>query len=212
MTQDPVQHTIERTRRYWYIDGLSEIGAGSVICLVALFYALIGLLPPASPYTAILGIGQVVVIIGGYWAAGRMVKTLKHRLTYPRTGYVSYPRRGGRRGILLGLITLGIGLGVGFIFSWMGGRLPENLLPAITGGIIALALVFQGYRSGVMRFYLVASITFLLGAATSSLALPDPWSNVLFFGGFGLAWMISGAVTLFFYLRDTRPVSEEDET
>jgi len=209
MTHDPVQQTIERTRRYWYIDGLSEIGAGSVICLVALFYALIGLLPVSNPYRAMLGIGQVVVVLVGYWIAGRLVKTLKTRLTYPRTGYVSYPSRRGRRAVFMGLASMGTGLGAALVLTWVGGRLPENLLPAISGAVIALTLAYLGTRTGVQRFYLVAAFTFLLGAATSSLALPDPWSNVLFFGGFGLAWIISGAVTLVHYLRATRPVSEE---
>jgi hypothetical protein len=211
MDNDPIQHTIQRTRRYWYIDGLSEIGAGSVICLVALFYALLGLLPPSSPYAAVLGIGQIVVVLVGYWAAGKIVRMAKIRLTYPRTGYVSYPPRRGRRRLLLALTTFGVALGFAFIFTWLIGRLPENLLPAITGGIISLTLVYLGYRTGVPRFYLVAAFTFVLGAATSSLGLPDPWSNVLFFGGFGLAWTISGVVTLIGYLHATRPLSEGGE-
>jgi hypothetical protein len=203
-----VQQAIERTRRYWYVDGLSEIGAGCVICLMASFYALLGLLPPESRFAPFLEMGQIMVVLTGYWAAGRAVKTMKTRLTYPRTGYVSFPTRRGKRAAWLALASLGIGLGIAFMVIWLGGKLPDNLVPAVTGALIALALVFLGYRSGVPRFYLVAGFTLLLGWVTSSLALVEPWSNVMFFGGFGLAWIVSGAVTLYLYLRSTRPVDE----
>ena len=44
MMSDPVQEVKRQTQRYWYIDGLTELGAGALILLLGLLYLLIALL------------------------------------------------------------------------------------------------------------------------------------------------------------------------
>ena len=104
---DPIKEIQRQTQRYWYVDGLNEIGAGILIFLLGLLYLLEWLLSASSLQGLVTSIGQPVLFIVGLLVINWAVRRLKARLTYPRTGYVAYRReRGGRRvrAILLSMI------------------------------------------------------------------------------------------------------------
>jgi hypothetical protein len=200
---DDLHEWTQRPQRYWYVDGLSEIGAGAVIFFFGLFNALVGLLPEGRIQGVLLGIGQPVLVIGLAVLARWVVARLKERITYPRTGYIAYRRVEPHKrigGILLAvLISAGIGLVVFVSRNWLNLR----WLPAITGGFAALLTLIIAMRIHLLRFYILAGYTHAVGALTGLLQLTEPHDTALFFGSLGIGWLISGAVTLTGYLHRT---------
>jgi len=64
-------------------------------------------------------------------------------------------------------------------------------------------------RFGLVRFYILATYTALLGVFSVVLPISEDQQNVFIFSLFGLGWIISGAVTLARYLASTQPPAED---
>lgn len=207
--KDDIQATIQRTQRYWYVDGLSEIGTGSVILLMGLFYFALSLAQPGTVTALVVGVGQPVIILGGFWLASKAVTNLKERITYPRTGYVSYPRRSGKRrwGVMATSAVIAIGLTLGVTQLAASGN--RALIPVVTAALIALALALLGYRFSLQRFYVLGILVMLIGLLIAWLGLTEPLSTALFFSLFGLCMIAAGTITLIRYLHATQPLVEE---
>ena len=105
---DEVEKIQRRTYRYWYEDGLADLGAGWVFALLGILF-LLQALAPAGPLAGISAILLPLVVIGGGLLARWAIAGLKARITYPRTGYVSYRQPTGRRRWLTGLVGDGYG-------------------------------------------------------------------------------------------------------
>lgn len=193
----------KKTERYWFEDGFWEIGFGLVNILLAGFYLLAERLKPGAGWLLLI---QMIVIVGAFLGMGRLVKFLKERITYPRTGYVTYrkPATSARikRVILTGLLAAAMGAIVGAAASV---KLLQNTTALVAAIMLAGALVYLGYRFGLARLYLLASLTVLLGFVFSLLALPDLLVTSGFFAGFGLLLIVSGGVTLWVYLAHSTP-------
>ncbi len=203
-----IDQTIQRTQRYWYTDGLAEIAAGLVVLILGLLYLPLMLLPQGAAALAV-GLGQPVLILLGWWLSGRAVRRLKERITYPRTGYVAYPRKKRRGWGKAAVTALCVAVFVVLVQTLIGER--EQLLPVITGAFFALAFALMGYRLGLARFYLLAAFVLGLGVLTQQLGLRDMQQTAFFFSGIGLSWIASGAITLAHYLRNTQPPEAEQE-
>lgn len=207
---DPVIETQKRVQRYWYVDGISELGAGLFILLLAGSYALTGWLDQRYGSTTGQGLFLPVVVLIGYFGVRWFVRTAKQRITYPRTGYVSYPRKQTRRWLKpIWFIALSGGLSGAVIV--LGKQFGMAWLPLFAGLMIALAMIWIGARIGLVRFYGLAGVVFLCGAFTAWLRLPEPFSTAAFFGLIGGVWALSGVVVLVDYLRKTKPTGEEGE-
>jgi len=213
MPQDQLHQIARRTERYWFEDGIWEIGFGLIFALLALFYWITSLSDWTGPRSFILLILQMGVFIGALFIMGRVVKTLKERITYPRTGYVAYrrpePRTRLRKALVAGLVAALIGAFVSVISSL---QVMENRLPLITGAILAVALAIIGYRFNLLRMYLLALLCIVLGYGLSLANLAEPLITPVFFGSYGLLIFLSGLLTLLIYITRTRPAGEEEYT
>lgn len=209
--KDNLQDWANRPQRYWYVDGLAEIGGGVVILSLGILFGISGLFAEGKSKGLLTGIGQPVLIIGLSLLVRWIVAHLKERITYPRTGYVAYRRPEPRRrisGILLAvLFATGIGLVVFISRSWLN----LQWLPAITGVFAGLLILIIALRIRLLRFYLLAGFTLAVGIATALLKLAEPYDSTVFFCGLGLGWIVSGAATLIRYLRSTTPLREGGE-
>lgn len=209
--KDNLQDWAHRPQRYWYVDGLAEIGGGVVILSLGILFGISGMLADEKLKGLLTGIGQPVLIIGLSLLVRWIVARLKERITYPRTGYVAYRRPEPRRrisGILLAILfAAGIGLLVYISRNW----LDLQWLPAITGVFAGLLILIIAMRIRLLRFYLLALFTLAVGIATAWLKLTEPYDSTLFFCGLGLGWIFSGAVTLIRYLRSTTPLNGAGE-
>jgi len=196
---------VRRTRQYWYADGIPEIAVGCLLLAVGLLFAIEAAAPPGSGLSRVTAYGLPVLILAGVFAAGRFVKTVKARMTYPRTGYVAYTRPAGARRILRILIAALAGALLGD--AAMRLRLDSSqtlLLQALCASILIMVAGL-----GLIRFYALAAFTMGLGILLSRFPTGPAQGNALLYGAAGAAFILSGAITLLTYLRRSTPPPEE---
>jgi hypothetical protein len=156
---DPLKSVQRQTQRYWYVDGLTELGAGVLIFSLGLLYLAMGVIGPGDISHWLLLFGEPALLVAGWLMVSWGVKRLKERITYPRTGYVAYLHlRGPRRWIrifLTMLVAAGFAVGMTFV-GRLGG---DVLLPVLIGVIVAGVLAFLGYEFKLRRFYGLAICT-----------------------------------------------------
>lgn len=206
--KNDLDQTLQRTKQYWYTDGLNEIAIGAIFLLLSLYFLLEVFLPPKSLLATLLTASFVLIIAGGGLLAGRVVNEIKTRLTYPRTGYVAYRQARGSQRLFLALIAMLMAS----LITMLIASTPASRawIPALTGFIIGAMWLFAGYKIGITRFYLLAAVSSLLGAGISLVGLGEILGAAVFYGLMSLAMIISGGLTLGSYLRQTQPLQEKN--
>ncbi|MCX6070743.1 MAG: hypothetical protein NTU91_07780 [Chloroflexi bacterium] len=192
-----------RPVHYWYDDGLAEIGVGLLFLVLAALFAVEGRAPAGSLPPWFSALGLPVVVVSGMIVLGLSMRAVKERLTYPRTGYVSYPRTGPARKWLAGVI----GGGVSFLLVLFLAARPDWMiaLPALQGAAVAVVFLLLSFRSGVLRLALQGVLALATGLIVSFVGVGTSVSTALVFGSVGLASLISGLLVLAHYLRTTAP-------
>jgi hypothetical protein len=194
---------IQRTRQYWYVDGLAEIAFGGLCLFLGLYFFAKATLSSGSPIGLFLDIGFVLLVVGYGVLAGRILKAVKMRLTYPRTGYVSYPRSKGKRRRTTFIIGIIIGALLGLTF--VTAPASSNWIPAINGLLLGGAWLFVANKIGLPRFYALALLSALLGVGISIAGLGDMLGLAVYYLATSLIMLVFGGFTLYIYLRDTQP-------
>ena len=213
MKDDNLNQVTKRTAGYWYVDGLAEIGTGFVFLVLGVFYLVLAGFEPGGVSSLIVGIGQPAIILLGVYGVSRVVRYFKERITFPRTGYVSYrrkPQNVRRRKVMLAAITAAV---LAAVIIPVSLDLLHTRIWLVAGVLGALVPVFFGYRLGLPRFYLIAILMVVWSIVLNILPeQPEMIFAVLFYSGFGVVVTISGIFTLLRYLRTTQPVKEvQDE-
>ncbi len=210
MMKNNIDKVIQRTHRYWYEDGLNEIAAGCMFVACGLFLLMMRFLRPGSPLACVVAVGLTGLVAFGGLAVSKAVKAAKNRVTYPRTGYVSYRRPGssGRpwiigAGVGIGLAMLGIGLSKVHAPTWL------MSMAMVQGLIIGAALLYMGHRLGLARFYVLAFLSALTGAVVALNGFDETLGSAAYFGEMGFVLTASGLFTLRAYLSQTQPPVEE---
>lgn len=201
-----------RVKRYWYTDGIGELIGGAMFILLGIYFAAQEYLGENSVVSGLLQASLVILLIGGMAIGRWLIKALKARLTYPRTGYVEYQtdsQGSNRRRMIVALVT---GMVIAFSLVFLKELTSLlNLTVALTGLLVGAILIFlQGRGSGLERFYVLGGISILLGIALSLSSLPEGYSLGLFYSLMGLAYLISGGMVLRRYLQEN-PLPVEDE-
>jgi len=197
-----------RAYHHFYEDGLAEIVAGIIFALLGLLFVLEASAPPGSALAGISALGLPLIVIGGIYFGRYLVRRLKERITYPRTGYATFRRASkGRRPWVAGVVAAGMGALIAMLFA----RAPASLawIPALDGIIIGAFLAFTAWRIDVPRFYGLAAFSALLGATITLRGVDETLGSALYFGGMGTALILVGGWVLAAYLRHTTPVGEE---
>ena len=209
MTND-IDKVIQRTHRYWYEDGLAEIATGWMFVLCGLLSFVMDSIPPGLPLASVLAVGfTILVLTFGGLAVGRAVKAVKNRVTYPRTGYVSYRRPESNRRRRIAVAGVGIALGVlGTVLSIAGAPTWLVSMPMVQGLIIGAVLLYLGHRLGIARFYVLAFLSALIGVMVALNGFDDALGSAAYFGQMGLVQTASGLFTLRTYLSQAQPPVE----
>jgi len=191
-----IDQVVKRAYGYFYRDGLVEISVGGLFLVVGLLLQLFDPSLAGSPVPLIAGIGLPLLTIGGALLINRAVKEIKERVTYPRTGYISYHKEKPSRARWL--IP-----GVAFALLVTSFFLPERLIQmALWEGVMLFAVLsIIGYRVGVKRFYLLGALAALIGLSATLGNTGDLLGSTVTFAGTGLAMVISGGVVLLSFLR-----------
>lgn len=203
---DEIDHTIQRTKRYWYIDGLPDIVFGSILLLLGLYFYLKTILPPDSMVSSMLTISFVLIVIGCGWVGGKIINYFKERLTYPRTGYVSYPKPKTSHRLATGIVGMLIASLLTALVATSPGSL--FLLPAVMGVLIGVAILYFGSKLGMLRYYLFAALSALIGVGLSWFQIDRDLSIAIYYFGMGLILLVAGIYTLWSYLRQTEAIEE----
>jgi hypothetical protein len=199
-----------RTVRYWFEDGIYETALGLFLLLLGLFFLGYALVREGSTLFYLLSIGVLPVFFLGFWGTKRMVRSLKQKLTYPRTGYVSYrkpeAKRPRRRALLIGGMAGIAGALWGLALS--SGRTGFNLMPGLTGLAFAGVLGFLALRSGLGRTVVLAVLSAAAGAFLAFSGWPKMLGLASFYLFLGLSLAISGGLACLLYLRRNPPPDE----
>jgi hypothetical protein len=203
--------TVKETKldafRYWFEDGLSEISIGMLFLIIGLVLQAENLLPPGSFLSGVAGFGNFILVLAGVWLVRRVVRSLKSRLTYPRTGYVVYRKIYPVQRFL----TLIIGVFIVFLMVWMFIEYPQASpvwVPLIQGIVLGIFLVMIGLRSGLARFHILALFTLLLSFGLSQVGNGETPMVGAIFAALGLGLTISGVIGLKRYIEQTQPHQE----
>lgn len=204
-----IERAMRRPWRYWFEDGLAEMGIAAVFLTIGLFFYLETVLP-VGPLPALVGmLGPLVAVLGVGRLASLAVRQVKTRVTYLRTGYVSYRReRSTRQAAQRAALGAAIGALVGALAA-----LPavQMWIPAVTGIIVGGGLLYGGYRLELARFYLLAAFSMVSGTLVA-LARWDPSvGGAAYFAAMGLGLIVSGAAAFCAYLRATQPLAEAED-
>ncbi|OGD21413.1 MAG: hypothetical protein A2W03_15230 [Candidatus Aminicenantes bacterium RBG_16_63_16] len=208
MTDDEIKDIEKRTRQYFYEDGFIEIAVGILFLMLGGYFFATVALPATSRIKSWLDASFVLVILAGLFLVGRLVRFLKFRITYPRTGYVAYkkkeatPRRRAAAAVSGGVI--------GAAFSVLLAVSPSvrAWLPALNGLLIAFACHLFARRADVMRFHILAVVSAVIGLAVALAGIGDIKGISLYYGVFGAAMIVSGIVAFSLYLRRSRTDEE----
>ena len=212
MMKNDIDKVVQRTYRYGYEDGLWEIATGCMIVVCGLLLFGVDSIPPGWPLVSVLvAVGFTILVpIFGWLAVSRAVKALKNRITYPRTGYVSYRRPEGNRRRWL----IGVGGGAALLGGLFGGLSAVYasalvVISIVEGLIFGASLLYLGYRLGLARFYVLAFLSALIGVVTALSGLDGLIVLAAYFGVMGLVLTASGLFTLRAYLSQTQSPVEE---
>jgi hypothetical protein len=188
-----------RLRRYWFEDGLAELGIGGLFLVVGLAF-VVGSLTSNSTARAAAVVALLAVVGIGTIASRFLIRAVKERVTYPRTGYVEYRRSGSRSRYVaaVGIIAL---ISASAVAAQAGAVDRTLALQSLT---LAAVLGVPAYRFGLFRFYALAGAAVAAGAIAWIAALDEEAGSALIYGGVGLALVGSGGWTLRGYLHRSR--------
>ncbi len=200
---DQVDETVRRVHKYLYDDGLIEIGVG--ILFVVVGFGLVAFV--AIQDNIIMGValiaGLLALATGGALFTKRALEAVKERVTYPRTGYVSYRSEETNRGRWLVPVAV-------LLLLILSLFLPDELtrISSMIGALMFVIICSLGYRLRLRRFYAIGSIALLAGASTSLLFDDEAIGAGVTFSVTGFALLISGGLTFSTYLRQHPMVDE----
>ena len=216
---NPLQEYTDRPKRYFNIDGLGEIGLG----LVVLGFVLIGCFQASLPSDSFWSGGYAFLLLATTLALliHFGTKAVKERITYPRTGFVSYPWE--KMNIMFRvLLGLACGAVIALIAVWII-RLkvmtplirPEFNRSSImlVWGII-FAVIYAARIAARVRWKWAVALILACGPIAILTFWPGfdfeerwlPWG--LFYG---LTFLISGSISFYQYLKHTQPATRAAE-
>jgi hypothetical protein len=199
-----VEDIQRRTRRSISEDGLTELGAGMALLVVAAVMFIAVVFDRKLFYYA--GIFPALVMIS--------VRSMRARLTAPRIGYAEPARTGAKLGLLLGLVgLLVLGVALTAVSRLMGWRPPAwafNWVFALLGLGGAAALYGNGRGTGLRRFFVYAAVV-AASSLVPALARLDLGVHItIATGASGLVMTAAGVWWLVTFLRRHPRVAPEE--
>jgi hypothetical protein len=193
---DSIEKYVKKTHRYYYDDGLVEMIVGFLFASVGTALLLLLNLDVSSFLNALLFLLITALVMAGAFLIRRMVLRLKERITYSRSGYVSFRQDEPDRGRWFLLVAVAM-LFVTLIF------LPEtfNQIQFMVGSMLAAVLIYLGYRMNLRRFYALGIACLLIGVASTIWIDDEFMGTAVALVGCGLLLLLSGGLTFAFYLR-----------
>ena len=208
--KDPTSQSQLRAIQYWYVDGTFEFSFGLLFLVLGIYFYVENLLQ-GTWLSALADSLLVVVLIGGAFLMNWLVRKWKERVTFPRTGYVSYPRKYGlKRGwrVLIGLVIGGV-VGATAVYLLSREDIKLSVMPLLTGILFGIVMTLVGWRTSLQRFYVQAALSTLVGFGLAFCTLGNYMGLAAYYMAISLVWLASGTLILRKYLRNN-PVPQEE--
>jgi MFS family permease len=200
----------KRTVQSFYSDGLAEIAIGLIFLLLGGYFFAQAVVPEGSALGSALSVLFVLVIVSSGFLVSRILRFLKRRITYPRTGYVAFKKK--EQSPKRRVATMIIGGIIGGSLAALYGLSPslKTLFPALNGILFAVAVLLIASKVGLTRFYILAAASAVIGFAVTAAGVGNIKGVSLYYGLFGAAVIISGLAFLAIYLRKSARVEREN--
>ncbi|MBN2046636.1 MAG: hypothetical protein JW750_02235 [Anaerolineaceae bacterium] len=206
----------QRAFRYWYSDGIHEMVFGFGILLVSGFYYLSNQIDLQPTRALVAGLGYPAFLLLVLWSVGKVVKLLKEKISFPRTGYVRFRKPAPSKTRKLRFIYLVVGVAIALSTNILlltlkdqwALSLADFLIWTFVGlgsGTITLLI---GIRTSVWRFFVLSVLSAVGGALIGAFVTGGVTQTVIFLGGNGISWMVSGGLTFAWYLTHTEKPAE----
>jgi hypothetical protein len=209
---DPTSQPQRRIIQYFYVDGSFEFGFG-LLCLLLAGYFYIET-HVQGWLSAIIDVSLVLVMIGGGVLINLLVRKLKERVTYPRTGYISYRRERKPKQVrraMISIVTGGLIAALATVLVAAPHRPNIAVMPIFSGVLFGLVLAIIGWRTAIPRFYLLAVLSAAVGIALSFSGLGDYPGLVAYYAATAVILLFTGACVLRSYLRKNPIPPREEE-
>ncbi len=198
--------TIRRSQQYWFDDGLVELLIGLLFIILGLLFWWQMTMASTRVAALIFGIGLPLAIILGALGLGWLLRWLKQRLVYPRTGYVTYQKPSRKQRNFSWL--LGGLVGIFMVVAVTQLDLTE-LTAAFIGAGIGIGLFMIGVRIGLMRFHLLAVWSVAVGVVISFADVAETLAATLALALVGLGLVVSGGLSFWRYWQNSEPGNDE---
>lgn len=202
----------KRTVQSFYEDGLTEIALGLIFLLLGGYFLAQDLAPEGSALGQVLTVVFVLVIVSAGFVVNRLLRFLKRRITYPRTGYVAFKKKepSPKRRAATAVVAMIISASMAALYSLSPSL--KLLFPAVNGLLFAVAVLLFANKVGLARFFVLAAASALIGVALTSAGIGDLKGIALFYLLFGAAAAVSGLAALVAYLRrNPRQAADDPE-
>jgi hypothetical protein len=199
--------------QYQHVDGSFELTFGGTMLLMAACIYLVSRL--AHPDSSLLSFAPLLVFVGGVYLIDNLVQRFRRRVTYPRTGFITYRKpqplkRSTRLVIWIGVPLFTV-LFLALLFlnrsKFPAGNQDSALpiIPVFSGFLFSGLWVIAGWKIALPRFYLIAAATLLVSAGLFVSGVGVYLGMALLIGAMGVLLCVSGGVTLWKYLHANRP-------
>jgi hypothetical protein len=209
MTDNEIRDLERRTRQYLYEDGFVEMAAGILLLILGGYFYASDSLPAGSHLKSWLDGSLVLVFLAGVFLVGRLVRFLKFRITYPRTGYLAYKKKETTPGRRAATAASGAVIAAAFAVLIAVSPSVRLWLPALNGLLGAVACYLFARRTEITRFHILAAASAIIGLAVALAGIGDIRGISLYYAAFGGAVIVSGLAAFRLYLRRSRTNGED---
>ncbi len=201
----------KRTVQSFYDDGLNEIALGLIFLLLGGYFFAQAAIPEGSPLNPVFSALFVLVIMSSGFLVNRFIRYFKRRITYARTGYVAFKKKEPSPKRRAAVMIVGGLMGGSLAALYILSPSLKALFPALNGLLFAVAVLLIANKVGVVRFYVLAAASAVIGVAVTAAGVGDIKGVSLYYGLFGAAVTLSGLAALVVYLRKS-PRPERENT
>lgn len=192
MERPDLNDLARRPQKYWTADGLPELVMGALWILWGTAWLVGEALPRGS--ANVYWMVVPVLLAASAAVAVRVIKSLKARVTFPRTGYVEWkePSVAARLATaVVAMVAAAILTGVVLTTDSGSGR----NTPVILGVLLSLAFLVASVRQRAPHLLALAGVALALGLGVGTIA--EGWTAANWvFVGIGAASSLAGALRL----------------
>ena len=193
----------KRPIQYWFEDGIGEFVMGALYFLIGVNFCLQAIIT-SPPIKAILSLVSVFIIEGGVIITRKLIERINEHIIYPRTGYVSYPKRPRKTKIAILIVSL-VAVAVFTIFLSTSSN-SFDWTSIVIRVICGALMLYQAVQTGVFRLYIESILAILIGIVIAFQNMGGMFSSGIFFLSFSMVLMISGGCAFVYYLKKSSSI------